>query len=51
MPGRSILWRLLFILQQVMETFLAAKRGLHIGFVEVKKAYDTAPRSNVWEAM
>lgn len=49
-PGRSCVDNL-FVLQQVLEKMTAKGEEVHLAFIDLEKAYDSVPRSKLWEAL
>lgn len=43
--------KLIFVLRQMVENHRAAKRSLPLGFVDLEKPYDLAPRFKVWNSL
>ena len=41
----------IFALKQTMEKYREKQRELHIAFIDLEKAYDRVPRSEVWRCM
>ena len=50
MPGRGTT-DAIFVLRQLQEKYLAKKKKLYFGFVDLEKAFDRVPRDVVWWAM
>lgn len=49
-PGKSCTDNL-FVLQQVMEKKIAVDQEVHLAFIDLEKAYDSIPRSKIWEVL
>ena len=41
----------IFALKQVMEKYREKEKGLYVAFIDIEKAYDRVPRSEVWRCM
>ena len=41
----------IFILRQMMEKYAEKQRGLFLAIIDLEKAYDRVPRSEVWRSM
>jgi hypothetical protein len=50
MPGRSTM-EAIFLIRQLMERCMEQKKGLHIVFIDLDKAYDKVSRNVMWWAL
>ena len=41
----------IFIARQIQEKYIARKKPLYLGFVDLEKAFDRIPRDVIWWAM
>lgn len=48
--GRSTIDHI-YTIQQLIEKKKAKNRAVHLAFIDLKKAYDTVPRQQLWKAM
>lgn len=49
-PGRETLNQL-FVLTETMRAYQSRKKGLLLAFIDIRKAYDTVPRSALWRKL
>lgn len=49
-PGRSVQDHI-FSLRQIIEKIIEYDKDLHVGFIDLTKAFDTIPRTHLWKAM
>ena len=49
-PGRGIT-DAVFVIRQLQEKYLAAKKRPYMAFVDLKKAFDRVPRKVIWSAL
>ena len=50
MPGRSTT-DAIFALRQLIEKYREGRKSLHCIFIDLEKAYDQVPRSEVWNCL
>ena len=49
-PGKSCVDNL-FIIQQLIEKHISHNHAIFLAFIDLEKAYDSVPHSNLWKFM